>query len=218
MNICIVDDHLLVSQSIKRILDNMEPRANNTRIYKSAEEFLAEEFADWKPELVLVDITLPGMNGIDMITKSRETLSDAKYVILTSMVDLPLVEDLMRKGGISGYITKDASEDELLEGVQTVMRGTHYINRSLKDKLLEHLLSDEPINFNISAMEKKVLHKICSGSTPKEIAYETNLSIHTIQRYIKNLMRKFKVKRTTELVLFAVENGLYNPVTKNLSR
>lgn len=214
MNICIIDDHILIRQALKNLLTELDPKAYSTRIYKSAEDFLAENFAHWQPDLIIVDLGLPGMNGLEMITQSRKRLPLAKYLVLSAIVDLSLVQDLLRKGELNGYLTKDASEEELLEAIQAVMSGTHYVNRSLKDKLLEHLLSDEPVMFHLSPMEKEVLNRLCGGSTPKEISAQMSISIHTVQRYIKNLLLKFKTNRTTQLVLLAIQKGFYNPVQK----
>lgn len=205
----IIDDHLLITQFIKRLLEKTYSEST-FKTYLSAEDLLADLPERQLPDLIICDLLLPGMNGIDLLTILKSKLPNTKTMLLTSLTDVGMVKQAMRQG-ISGYLTKDSSEDELLEAIKTVLGGGKYVNTSLKDKLVEHIFLDEVTEFHLSAREKEVLQKICAGKTPKEIAYEMKLSLHTIQQYIKNMMRKFNIKRTTELVVFAIQKGLYNP-------
>lgn len=205
----IIDDHLLITQFIKRLLEKAYPEST-FKTYLSAEDLLTDQPEKQQPDLIICDLLLPGMNGIDLVTKLKEQLPTVKTILLTSLIDVGMVKQAMRQG-VSGYLTKDSSENELLEAIKTILAGGKYVNASLKDKLVEHIFLDEVTEFHLSAREKEVLQKICAGKTPKEIAYEMKLSLHTIQQYIKNMMRKFNIKRTTELVVFAIQKGLYNP-------
>ncbi|MBD2756134.1 response regulator [Spirosoma validum] len=209
MNFCIIDDHLLITQFIKRLLTKEYPESS-FKTYLKAEALLAEKLDQWYPDVVICDVLLPGMNGLDMLTILKQQLPNTKTILLTSLIDIGMVKQAMRLG-IDGYLTKDASEEELLEAIKTVLAGGRYVNASLKDKLVEHIFSDQATEFHLSTREKEVLQKICAGKTPKEIAYDMKLSLHTVQQYIKNMMRKFNIKRTTELVVFAIQKGLYNP-------
>ncbi|WP_153795719.1 response regulator transcription factor [Foetidibacter luteolus] len=207
MKICIIDDHLLMAESLKSLLTTSYTDAE-IRIYASAEDFLEDDFSNWTPNVVLSDILLPGMSGIQLL--SRISLPGTKIIMLTSVIDITLVKDTMTKG-VSGFVTKDVTSQELIDAIQTAMSGGQYINRSLKDKIVEELFSEKPTTFNLSKRENEVLQLICSGNTPKEIAAMMNLSTYTIQQYIKNMMRKFKVNRTTEMVVLAIAEGLYKP-------
>ncbi|WP_153797625.1 response regulator transcription factor [Foetidibacter luteolus] len=207
INICIVDDHLLMAQSLKRLLASLDI-ACSIKLYQSAEEFLAGDYTNWKPDVILSDILLPGITGMELIDKSKHT--GAKFILLTSVTDLNLIKEALAKG-VSGYLTKDIPEEELAEAIQQALRGVQYINRSLKDRIVEQIFTAETANFNLSPRENQILQLICAGQTPKEIAGDMGLSIYTIQQYIKNIMRKFKVNRTTEMVVLAIKHGLYNP-------
>lgn len=209
MNFCIIDDHLLITQFVKRLLVREYPEST-FKTYLTAEALLAEHLDQWHPDVVICDILLLGMNGLDLVTVVKQKLPDTRFILLTSLIDVGMVKQAMRLG-VDGYLTKDASEDELLDAVKTVIAGGRYVNTSLKDKLVEHIFTDQTTEFHLSTREKEVLQKICAGKTPKEIAYDMKLSLHTVQQYIKNMMRKFNIKRTTELVVFAIQKGLYNP-------
>ena len=207
MTICIIDDHQLLGQSLRYLFNNIAT-INKVLVYRSAEEFLAVDFQKNQPDIVYVDMVMPGLNAFEMFAQSKPQLPQTKFVILTSLIDADLVREAFRLG-ISGYITKDASEEELIESVSVVMQGDRYLNTTIKDKLVDHLFTGEQADYNLSPREKEVLQKICEGMTPKEIAFNMELSIHTIQQFIKGLMRKLKVKRTTDLVMLAINKGLY---------
>lgn len=210
MNICIIDDHFLLAQSLKSILDPFG-KLHDIRLYRTAEDFLEDNFNSWKPDIILSDLLLPGISGMELIEAAKPT--GAKFILLTSVTDAATVREALKKG-VNGFLTKDISEEELKEALDQCLMGARYINSSLKDKLVDELFSDNQPSVNLSPRENEMLKLICEGHTPKEIAGKLNLSIYTIQQYNKNMMRKFKVNRTTEMVLLAIKYGLYNPQAK----
>lgn len=208
MNISIIDDHVLMAQSVKRLLQEANSD-DEIRTYQDPIDFLDNDFKTWEPDIVITDLLMPNMDGLEMIGKVKEILTkDTKFILLTSLHDIQTLQTALRRG-VSAYLTKDASEEEVLEAVEAAKEGKRYMNKSIQDKLLSHMfLNDEEVVYHISPQEKEVLKRICDGSTPKEIAYNMQLSINTIQSYIKNLLRKFKVNRTADLIVFATKNGL----------
>lgn len=209
MNICIVDDHLLFGQSLKLLLDKIP--GTQARVYTSPTDFLNQDFTEWQPELVITDVLMPAMTGIELMEKAKSLLGkQTHFLLLTALNDIPTLKNAIRKGA-SGYITKDISEEDLLEAIQSVQdKQIPYIQKGMKDKLIAHMFSnEEEVVTHLSKKEKQVLNSICDGRIPKEIASEMQLSINTINQYIKSLKRKFKVNRTTDIALFAVKNGLY---------
>jgi len=210
MNICIIDDHFLLAQSLKSMLDPLG-KNHNIRLYRSAEDFLEDDFSIWRPDVILSDLLLPGISGMELIEVANSI--DSKLILLTSVTDASIVREALKKG-VSGFLTKDISEEELKEALNQCVAGSRYINSSLKDKIVDELFSDNQSGINLSPRENEMLQLICEGLTPKEIAVKLNLSIYTIQQYNKNMMRKFKVNRTTEMVLLAIKNGFYNPQLK----
>ena len=88
------------------------------------------------------------------------------------------------------------------------MQGEQYIEKDLRNELLNSFSTEEQVSFQLSIREKDVLKLICSGFPPKEIAEKLFISIHTVQSHLKNIMRKFKVNRTPDIIVFAIKNGL----------
>lgn len=208
MNISIIDDHFLMSESVKRLLQEANSD-DEIKTFQDPIAFLAYDFKTWEPDIVITDLLMPNMDGLEMIGKLKEILTkDTKFILFTSLHDIQTLQTALRRG-VCAYLTKDASPEEVLEAVEAAKEGKKYMNKSIQDKLLSHMfLNEEEIVYHISPQEKEVLKRICDGSTPKEIAYNMKLSINTIQSYIKNLLRKFKVNRTADLIVFATKNGL----------
>jgi len=213
MTICIVEDHQITSQSLKKLLSDA-PYHYRVTIFKDAEAFLSEDFTNMQPDVVIMDMNLPGMDGIDAFLSVRDKLTRTKFIMLTLANNVSAIKATLRKG-FHGYISKDASVDELVQGIKQVITGSIYINSSLKDKLVEDIFTENSTDVNLSPREATVLQSICDGKTPKEIAHETKLSIYTVQQYIKSLKRKFKINRVTELALYAVQQGLCRPEKKS---
>ncbi|WP_221394230.1 response regulator transcription factor [Dyadobacter sp. NIV53] len=157
MTIAIIDDHKLLGQTLKLLLENNLDKTD-IRVYSEANVFLKEPFTDWKPDLVIVDFFMPGMNAIEMITVVQPRLPEAKFIILTSLSDTAMIREAFRIG-ISGYVTKDAADIELLEAIETVMKGGKYINLSMKDKLVNNIFSDQNEEYRLSPREEEVLKK-----------------------------------------------------------
>lgn len=209
MNICILDDHLLFAQSLKLLL-NKVPGAQ-VSVYTTPTDFLSQDFTGWQPDLVITDVMMPAMTGVELMEKAKSLLGEqTQFLLLTALHDIPTLKNAIRRGA-SGYVTKDISEEELLEAIRSIQaKQVPYIQKSMKDKLIVHMFSnEEEVVTHLSKKEKQVLNSICDGRIPKEIAAEMQLSINTINQYIKSLKRKFKVNRTTDIALFAVKNGLY---------
>jgi two-component system invasion response regulator UvrY len=115
------------------------------------------------------------------------------------------------RSGASGYLCKDSSPEELADALITVYHGEPYIGESLRPSLLRNTLAEEQFVYNLSPREKEVLKLVCDGKTIKESAYEMELSVNTVQTYYKTILKKFNLNRTADLIVFAMQNGLYTP-------
>ena len=212
MNIALVEDHVMLAQLLNTQLEQ-SLQSVDIRLFVRAKSFLEHTFEEWQPDIVISDILMPDMNGIEMLEKVRPSLrQECKIILLSSITDAGLVKEAISKN-VDGYVAKGATLDELLEAIRTVQQGKKYISQALKDDLLDYMLADKPTLATLSPRENEVLQKLCAGLTPKEIAYEMNLSVSTVQLYNKTLLRKFKINRTTDLVMFAIKNGLYKKLS-----
>ncbi|MGG9963424.1 response regulator transcription factor [Ferruginibacter sp. SUN106] len=212
MTIALIDDHSLFIQSLKILL--AKNGYNDVSIYTEMKIFLEEEFLEI-PDIVIVELMMEGINGIDFIEMCRNKFGDnkPKVIVLSTLSDMQLVKRAMRYGA-SSYLTKSISFDEFLEAINAVFNGKQFIATDLKESLLNSIFITEKVNFNLSPREKEVLNMVCRGNTIKQIAVELKLSIHTAQYYHRRVMSKFKVKRTADLIVVAMKNGFFVPDSK----
>lgn len=211
MKISIIDDHQIITESLKKLLlRNAIIREVNT--FPDADSFLAKVTPGTLPDVVITDLLMPGTNGIEFVEKLKATYGPkkVKMIILSSITDVQTIKHSLRSGA-DGFLSKNTSIDELMEAILTVMDEKNYIGENLRKNLLDAVFTEEQVVYHLSPREKEVLHKVCSGFTIKEIAYDMNLSVHTVQYYHRNVMNKLKVKRTSDLIVFAMQSGLYIP-------
>jgi DNA-binding NarL/FixJ family response regulator len=101
-----------------------------------------------------------------------------------------------------------------MEAIQSVLDGQQYIAKNLRDSLLNTVFTEDQVVYHLSPREKEVLRRVCSGCTIKEIAYDLKLSVHTVQYYHRSVLSKLKLKKTSDLIVFAMQNGMYIPSVK----
>ncbi|MGC4101764.1 response regulator transcription factor [Ferruginibacter sp.] len=212
MTIVLIDDHILFIECLKNLLK--QHGYSDVTIYSSAEIFI-KEHSTQAPDIIIADLMMQGMNGLDFLEACRTIYQEnAKRMILSSITDVQTIRQAIRAGALA-YLSKRVSVEELLDAVNTVFSGKQYIEKALRLSLLNSIFSEEKIIFHLSPREKEVLNKVCGGSTIKEIAQVLHLSVHTVQYYHRCVMNKLKVKRTADLIVFAMQNGLYIPEVKS---
>jgi DNA-binding NarL/FixJ family response regulator len=208
MKIALIDDHPMLTEPIKNML-LQENSVSEVRTYTSALKFLTE-VALFAPDVVVTDLMMVDINGMDLIEKCRAEMKETKIVVLTSITDVQIIRQAIRKGA-NGFLSKASSVEELIDGIHEIYAGKQYIAKNLQENLVHTIFTEEQVIYHLSPREKDVLQKVCSGLTIKEIAYDLNLSAHTVQYYHRSVMSKLKVKRTADLIVFAMQNGLYIP-------
>ncbi len=214
MYIVIIDDHPLLTESVKNLLQQ-QPGITEVKTFNTADSFLSEKMIPF-PDIIICDILMPGTNGLKLLeTCQAQYGSKVKLIIMSSIIDVQTIKQTIRAGA-KGYISKSSPIEELIEAIHEVSDGKQYISKNLRESMLNQMFTEEQVVYHLSPREKDVLHKVCSGLTIKEIAYDLKLSIHTVQYYHRTVMSKLKVKRTSDLIVFAMQNGLYIPdVNKN---
>jgi two-component system invasion response regulator UvrY len=206
LNIALVDDHQLLSESLSSLLRKFE-FVESVSTYKSPKEFIA---SDTEPEIIISDILMPGMSGIDLLLHCKKQGMKCKVILLSSIIEVQTIRYAIRSGA-DAYIAKDSSGAELADALLTVYGGGQYIGESLRNSLIRHSITEERFIYNLSPREKEVLNLVCSGRTIKETAYDMGLSVNTVQTYYKSILKKFNLNRTADLIVFAIQNGIYNP-------
>ncbi|MDO8689032.1 MAG: response regulator transcription factor [Dehalococcoidia bacterium] len=210
--IVLADDHIMFRQAIARALDDVE--GFQVVGQASTAEEAIELVTQLAPEVVLMDITMPGMGGL-MATEAVRKAYPGVGVLIVTIHDR---EDYFFKAlqaGASGYILKGAELDELVEAVQAVAMGKTYISPSLIPKLLQDYLHRRQGSgmaagevTPLSPREQEVLSLIAAGSTTAEIAQALTLSPHTVRRHRDHIMEKLDLHSKAELIRFAIRKGL----------
>jgi len=209
MDIVLVDEHFLLVDALQNLLKSM-PEVSDVDIYTDGKEFIAERAAH-PPDILVMDLALNGMNSIELLDICRSTLPrEMKIIVLSAVTDAQTVKHTIRRGANS-FLSKSTALEEFLESIFQVYKGKQYIGRSIRESLVNSVFSEEEVVLHLSPREKQVLRKVCSGHTIKEIAYELKLSTHTVQYYHRSVMDKLKVRRTTDLIVYAMQHGLYIP-------
>ena len=207
--ILIVDDHAIVRDGLRLIIGDV-PDMEAAGEARNGNEVLEKVRRDCY-DLVLLDISLPGMDGLEVLKILKREKPDLPVLILSMH---PEEQYAVRafKAGASGYLTKEGASKELIAAIRKVSRGEKYVTPSLAQKLALYLdtVSEKPLHEKLSDREYQVMLLLVSGKQTREIAEELALSIKTIGTYKTRILEKMRMKNTTELTLYAIKNGLVN--------
>jgi DNA-binding NarL/FixJ family response regulator len=162
-----------------------------------------------KPELIVLDITMPLLNGIDAAVQIKKSLPEAKLLFVTMHVSPAYLEAALEAGG-TGYVLKSAAREQLLEAVDTVLKGRIYLTPGLSSEHLERFQdpSRAAAALRLSTRERETLQLIAEGRAAKEIAQILSISIKTVAFHRENIKRKLGLRTTAELTRHAIEQGL----------
>jgi DNA-binding NarL/FixJ family response regulator len=207
MNILLVDDHAVVRRGLREMLVDIFPEAG---FFEVGTAQAALEFV-WKNpcDLVLLDINLPGRNGLEII-KDLKDASPRMAVLVLSFLAEDQVAVRTLKAGADGYITKESAPEELARAIQKVLEGGKYISTVLAERLAFALSgeSDRLPHEALSDREFDVFRRIAVGQTVKEIAAELSLSIKTISTYRVRVLEKMNHKTNAEMTRYALQHNI----------
>ncbi len=208
ITIFLTDDHVLVRQGI-RVLIEREKDISVVGEAGSGAETLSQ-LTTMKPDLLLLDLMLPDMRGIEVLEKTKILLPALRIIIL-SMYDnkIHLLEALQR--GADGYVIKGSSGAELLKAIRTVLAGRRYVSPSLTEHLIEYMskkqsssAADSPTK--LTFREEQVLQFTAEGLTSSDIARKLNISARTVETHRNNLMKKLDIHNKAELIRYSMEH------------
>lgn len=210
-NVVLVDDHKLVRDGVKTLLE----RGAEFKVVGEAEDGAAAVQLCKKisPDLVLMDIGLPGMNGIEATTELLRHCPEVKVVILSMYDDENSVVSAIRSGA-RAFVLKKASATELLDALRTVARGGSYLSSQVSDRLLQRIQRGDlnthdrtPLD-SLSPRELQVLRLVAEGKTSKDIAVMLDLGLQTVRSYRKTMMKKLGVSNVAGLTQLALAAGI----------
>ncbi len=207
IRILIADDHAIVRAGLKQIV------AETSDMVVADEASSGHEALNkaWKNDydVVVLDITMPGINGLDVLKQLKSQRPELPVLVLSIHPEEQYAVRVLRAGA-SGYLTKESASDELIMAIRKVSLGRKYVTSSLAEKLAFDLETDieKPLHETLSDREYQVMCIIASGKTANEVAEELFLSIKTVSTYRSSILEKMKMKSNAELTYYAIKHRL----------
>jgi DNA-binding NarL/FixJ family response regulator len=210
LKILLVDDHEVVRLGLKALLSNY-PGYEVVAEASSADEAI-QKAKEYKPDVVIMDIRLPGKSGIEATKEIIDTLPDTKILILTSFAEDELLFDAINAGAY-GYVLKQIGSDDLINALEAIGRGEALLDPALTQKVFKRVreaarkATDEAFA-TLSDQEIRILLLISKGNTNKEIAAEIYLSEKTVRNYVSSILSKLNLKTRSEAAAYAVKHNV----------
>lgn len=208
VTVLLADDHAVVRDGLRLLL---EASGEFQVVGMAVDGIEAVRHAlDLRPQVVVMDVAMPGMNGIEASQQILETWPDAHIVILSMYVSVEHVHRALQAGAI-GYLLKESAGAEVVEAVRTVAAGQRYLSRKINDTVIDDYIhsrrSEDPLQ-SLSPRERQVLQLTAEGRSNAEIAGLLFLSPKTVETYRSRIMQKLDLQDVPALVKFAINHGL----------
>jgi len=207
--VVIADEHKLLVEGVRKIL---EPEFRVVGCVNDGRELLATAIGNC-PDVILIDISMPLLNGIDAVRRLRQSGCNSKLVILTMHADPEFVSESF-DAGANGFLLKHCDPEEVLTALREVILGRRYVVSQLADVMLEGhrgRMKDSTPSVRLTAREREVLQLLAEGMSVKEAAAALGLSPRTIEFHRYNLAAKLGLKTVAELARYAVKHGIVAP-------
>lgn len=212
ISVLVADDHSIVREGIRRLIEG------ESDIDLCAEASDGREVLDQveihRPNVVILDITMPEMSGLETLERVRSNHPEVKTILLSVHADPRMIQSAVTLG-VDGYLLKNARSSEIVSAIRAVTRGGSYFSPPVAREIVAQIRdpranTDEPFSL-LTTREREVLHQIAEGLSAKEVAVRLGISTKTVEAHRTSLMRKLSVRKATELVRYAVRHGLIEP-------
>lgn len=208
IRIAIVDDHQVVITGLEAMLTG-EEKLKILFTATRGEDLLAY-LKDVQPQVLLLDIQMPGMNGIDLCKIISKGYPAIRIIAFSSFDDTHYIRQVMRNGAV-GYVLKNVEKDILLTAIETVVQGDEYIDESMQKALIHESITGQRkslFEIPLTKREKEILKLVAEESSNQEIADKLFISLRTVETHRSNLNQKLGAKNTVSLVKEAIKRGL----------
>jgi DNA-binding NarL/FixJ family response regulator len=209
--IVLAEDHTILREGLKSLLSSSQDFEVIGEAGDGREAIRCVE--KLKPDLILIDLSMPRMNGMEAIREIRRLSKEVKILVLTVHKSEEYILATF-KAGADGYVLKDATHEELLMAIKSVLKGKNYISPEISEKVLEGYLEgrkrlkSQTSWESLTSREREILKLIAEGYKNKEIAEELCISVKTVEKHRSNLMEKLNLHNVQALTAFAIEKGL----------
>jgi len=212
LSVFVADDHSIVREGLRRLIE-AEPDLKVCGEAADGREVL-DEVARVRPDIIVLDITMPKLGGLETLERLRSNDSGVKVILLSGHSDPPFIQSAISLGA-DGYVLKNAGAGEIVAAIRGVAQGGSYFSPEVAREIVEQLRApktdkEDPFSL-LSGREREVLHLIADGLSAKEVAVELEISTKTVEAHRSSLMRKLGVRKATELVRYALRHGLIEP-------
>jgi DNA-binding NarL/FixJ family response regulator len=205
IKVIIADDHKIFKQGLLKLLESAE---DIEVIGESGDGHEVLNLIEQKrPELVILDISLPGLSGFEIAEEIQKKGIETKVIFLTMHNDFLTAQKAIFSGA-SGYVLKDNAFEDLLYAIKSVASGGKFVSPLISDKLLNVYGVKEDRDHTLTAREKMVLRLIASGFTNKQIGDKLSISIKTVETHRTKIMQKLNAHKTADIVRYAIKTGL----------
>jgi DNA-binding NarL/FixJ family response regulator len=211
VKVLLVDDHRLVREAIKKAIKSFSTSEFAFDPIWEADNGIdaLEMVKRYDPDIVVLDIVMPGMDGVEVCRAIREFNQNVRIIMLTMLQRPEIILDALNSG-IDGYLLKMADLDELSKAMESVAKGDNYFSHQITNMLLnrQDRKALSPVGTTLTNREREILSLVISGKTSKEIAKQLFISYHTVNEHRKNITAKLGVKNVAQLIRYSIVNNL----------
>ena len=207
IRILIADDHAIVRAGLKQFIASEKDMVVSGEAADGMETLACVRKGEC--DIVLLDISMPGKNGIDTLRQLKRSRPDLPVLILSAYSEQQFAVSLLRAGA-SGYISKESASEQLVTAIRTVIGGGKYVSPSVAQVLVSDLSSetDKPLHATLSKREFQIFYRLASGESVSRIAEELFLSVKTVSTYRARILEKMQMSSNADLTYYAVKNNI----------
>lgn len=205
ISIIVADDHAIVRQGTRKIFEDL----NDFQILGEASN--GKEALNLcivkKPDILLLDLSMPDINGIEVLKLLKSKVPEQKIVIFTAQSDLQYVKAAL-KYGADGYLTKSVDSNQLKESLKKVANGEKIVSQDISYQLTSYLMTEKKGTGNLTSREYEIMLLVAKGKSNQDVAKELCIAVRTVETHVANILKKLKLVNRTQISSYAYENGL----------